>query len=322
MVDATESTQPYAVGVHLPWSDAPEAIRRWVEATLGPVAAARDLVGGFSPGCCTLLGFDDGRSAFVKAVGAELNATSPRLHRREARVAAAMPRSAQVPHLIESYDDGVWVALLYEEVPGAMPRHPWDETELTTVIEGLASLHEALTPCPVEDLEPTSERTRSALSGWRTLAGLSTLPDGLDEWSRRHLERLAELESACADAVDNGDTLVHGDVRSDNVLVQDSSVVFVDWPHASRGAPVFDLVAWAPSVVLEGGPDPESLLARYRLGANADPDEVTAVVAGVAGFFAHQALLPPESGLPTLRSFQDEQGQVMRAWLRQRTGWT
>jgi len=290
------------------------------DARLGGLGARSR--GWFLPGCCALLGFEHRRGAFVKAVGAEPNATSPRFHRREARIAAAMPRSARLPHLIDSYDDGAWVALLYEEVPGAMPRHPWREPELTTVIEGLASLHEVLTPCPVDDLEPTSERTRSMLSGWRTLAGLSTLPDGLDEWSRRHLERLAALESTCADAVDKGDTLVHGDVRADNVLVHGDSVVFVDWPHASRGAPVFDLVAWAPSVALEGGPDPESLLSRYRLAADADPDEVTAVVAGVTGFFAYQALLPPEPGLPGLRSFQDEQGRVARVWLRDRTGWS
>ena len=87
-------------------------------------------------------------------------------------------------------------------------------------------------------------------------------PAGLDPWARRHLDRLAELESgwpaACA-----GPTLVHGDVRSDNVLLTRDGAVFVDWPHAAVGNPAFDVVRWAPSVVLEGGPPPEELLSRH-----------------------------------------------------------
>jgi aminoglycoside phosphotransferase len=311
----------FAAGVHLPWSEVPERIRAWAVATFGPIETVEDLHGGFSPGCCTLLRRRDGTAAFVKAVGVALNPESPSMHRREARLAAALPVSAQLPRFIGGYDDGDWVALLYEEVPGRMPRHPWEERELDAVLEGLVSLHRSLTPCPVGEVEPTSVRAASVLSGWHELASGASLPGGVDEWALRHLDRLVALEEECLMAVDDGDTLVHGDIRSDNVLLAPRSVVFVDWPHASRGAAVFDLVAWAPSVALEGGPNPEELLARYRPPRASSADQVTAIVAGVAGFFAAQASRPHPPGLPTLRAFQAAQGQVALEWLRARTRW-
>jgi aminoglycoside phosphotransferase (APT) family kinase protein len=143
---------------------------------------------------------------------------------------------------------------------------------------------------------------------------------GLDDWSARHLDRLAELEPRWTDAA-AGTTLLHGDLRADNMLITEDGVVFVDWPHACTGAPWFDVVAFAPSVAMQGGPDPEWLLGRARSADGADPDAITAVVTAVAGYFTWQAQLPAIQGLPTVRAFQGAQGEQARAWLRRRTGW-
>jgi hypothetical protein len=110
-------------------------------------------------------------------------------------------------------------------------------------------------------------------------------------------------------------------VRADNMLVTDGGVVFVDWPHACVGAAVVDLVAWAPSVTLEGGSSPEELLAMYPRARAADPDAVTVLVAALSGFFVAHSLRPAPPGLPTLRPFQAAQGDVALTWLRHRTGW-
>lgn len=85
------------------------------------------------------------------------------------------------------------------------------------------------------------------------------------------------------------------------MLVGAASTVFVDWPHATRGPVVLDLAGWAPSVVLEGGPDPETLLARYGPGAAVDPEDLGAIVAGVAGYFTHHSMLPAPPDPPTVR---------------------
>jgi hypothetical protein len=144
---------------------------------------------------------------------------------------------------------------------------------------------------------------------------------GLDDWSRRNLEALAQLEARAPTAV-SGKTLLHFDVRADNVLLGADHVWFFDWPHACVGAPWFDVVAFVPSVTMQGGPPPEEVFARYPAGQLADANDVTVGVAALAGFFTRQSLLPPPPGLPTLRAFQAAQGVIARQWLAQRTGLT
>jgi hypothetical protein len=314
----TTPTGP-AAGVHLPWARVPQPVRGWAAGVGGGAPrAVRDLAGGFSPGATAVLECTE-RDIFVKAVGAELNPDSPALHRREAVVSAALPRSRLFPRLLGTYDDGAWVALAFEAIDGRPPRHPWEPGELETVIAGLSAMHEELTPSPAPSLEPLAVYARKLFGGWSTLAATGA-PAALEPWAAAHLARLAELEAGWPEAC-AGATLVHGDVRSDNVLLHGGGVVFVDWPHGAVGNPAFDVIGWAPSVVLEGGPAPEELLARYGPSRQADPDAVTVLLAAISGFFVSHSFEPAPPGLPTLRPFQAAQAEVALAWLRRRTGW-
>ncbi|MEV5831178.1 phosphotransferase [Spirillospora sp. NPDC052242] len=303
----------------LPWEKTPDHVRADVEALLGGrVAEAATQPGGYSPGVAARLRLDDGRRAFVKSVGAELNPDSPGIHRAEARIAAALPRSAPVPRLLGSFDRDGWVTLVFEDVDGAPPREPWDAAELARVLAALGDLAAAMTPAPI-DAPTAAERFGPAFRGWRLLAadpGRDGL-DGLDPWARAHLPELAELEASWGTAV-AGDTLAHADVRADNILLTPDRVVVVDWPWACLSAPWFDLLAMLPSVRLQGGPPPGEAFAAHPLAASADDRAVTAVLAAVAGFFVHGGLQPPPPGLPTLRAFQHAQGEVALAWLRDR----
>ncbi len=314
----TPPTAP-AVGVHLPWARVPEPVQAWAAGVGGGTpGAVRDLAGGFSPGATAVLECTE-RDIFVKAVGAELNPDSPALHRREAVVSAALPRSRLFPRLLGTYDDGEWVALAFEAIDGRPPRHPWEPGELETVIAGLSAMHEELTPSPAPSLEPLAVYARKLFGGWSTLAAAGA-PRALDRWAAAHLAQLAELEAGWPEAC-AGSTLVHGDVRSDNVLLHGGGVVFVDWPHGAVGNPAFDVIGWAPSVVLEGGPSPEELLVRHEPSRQIHPDVVTVLLAAISGFFVAHSLEPAPPGLPTLRPFQAAQGEVALAWLRRRTGW-
>jgi hypothetical protein len=343
----------------VPWEDLPASVRGWAEGFLGsPVVMAASQPGGFSPGAACRLRLADGRRAFLKAVSASANPHSPEMHRREGAVAAALPPDVPAPALLGQYDDSEWVALLFADVDGVPPAEPWQLPQLIQVLGALAELHRICTPSPVKAVSSLADYFAEDFRSWRKLAALGPAgsppdlpagsppdlpagsppdlpvgspPDlaagsqpnllaGLDGWSARHLTRLAELESRWAPAA-AGPTLLHNDVRADNILITGDGVVFVDWPHASTGAPWFDVVAFAPSVAMQGGPDPEWVLRSAPSAAGADPDAITAVVAAVAGYFTRQALLPPPPGLPTVRAFQAAQGEPARAWLRHRTGW-
>jgi len=314
----TAPTGP-AAGVHLPWAEVPGAVQTWAAGVGGGAPrSVRDMAGGFSPGATTVLDCPGG-AVFVKAVGAGLNPDSPDLHRREAVVSASLPAAPVLPRLLDVYDDGDWVALAFEAIDGRPPGHPWEAHELRDAVRALDALHYALTPNPVAEAEPATVGLARLLGGWAELAAMPGPPRGLDVWSGRHLDRLAALEAGWPDAL-VGPTLLHCDVRSDNLLVTTEEVVFVDWPHACVGTPVFDLVAWAPSVVLEGGPGPEELLA-LSARAGVDRDLLAVLVAAFSGFLVRHSLRPPPPGLPTLRAFQAAQGAVALDWLRRLTGW-
>lgn len=312
-----------AAGVRLDWLDVPKRVRDAVETWSGsPVISAVSQTGGFSPGVAARLQTADGQRVFVKVVGPEPNALAPEFHRREARVVAAMPADIPVPRLLWSYDEGEggWVVLVFEDVEGWNPSEPWQEDDLDRVMDALMALSAALTPPPpaLDWAGSASAWSVANLNGWSRLqAGPA---DPLDNWSLAHLDRLAELE-ADAPASVAGKTLLHLDIRADNLLLTTDRVWIVDWPHARIGAAWVDLVFFAPSVAMQGGPSPETLLARHPAARTADPNAITATVAAIAGFFTWHATLPDPPGLPTLRTFQAAQGVAARAWLAERTGW-
>ena len=315
-------TGPAASGQRIAWEELPEQVRSAVESWLGsPVVSATTQPGGFSPGVASRLVVADGRRVFVKAVSSTPNRDAPRFHRREAKIAAALPESAPVPRLLWSYDEGGegWVVLAFEDVEGRHPSLPWQPGELDRVVEALEALSESLTPSPVgSDVVRTIETwLMQNGQGWNRMLE-DPLP-GRDEWSTRFAVQLAQLEGQAPVAA-RGNTLVHFDTRADNLLVTDDKVYVVDWPHAVLGQPWLDVVGMAPSVAMQGGPQPEELLMRSAFARAANPDHITAFVAALAGYFTFQSLLPPPPGIPTVRQFQAAQGEIARRWLDERTG--
>lgn len=317
-------TGPPATGLRIDWAHLPARVRAAVEQWLGSaVIAAATQPGGFSPGVAARLQAKNGQRLFLKAVGPAPNQEAPTIHRREARIVAALPPEAPVPRLLWSYDEGEdgWVVLVFEDIEGRLPALPWLADDLARVVEALAGLATLLTPSPVPLAVAGSASHANLFSRqrWRQLH--DERPAGLDDWSARHAAALAGLEAQSAAAV-AGATLLHLDVRADNLLLTTDRVWIVDWPHAHRGAAWVDIVCFAPSVAMQGGPPPEAVAQRHPAYRSADPEAITAAIVALAGFFTSGALQPPPPGLPTLRAFQAAQGVIARQWVAQRTGWT
>jgi aminoglycoside phosphotransferase (APT) family kinase protein len=272
---------------------------------------------GFSPGLAARLRLADGRRVFIKAVSETANPDTPNIHRREARILTALPASVPAPGLLWMYDDGGWVALCLEDIDGRHPIEPWTDADLDLVIAAISWMAHELTPSPIELVETAAEGFERTINGWQI--ALKRGEDRLDPWSARNLERLADLESRAPSAA-AGDTLLHFDVRADNLLIAGEKVYVIDWPWARTGAWWIDLVAMAPSVWMQGGPAPSRLLAKLDLRGVAEP-ALDAVISSIAGYFVVHALDPPPPGIPTVRAFQAAQGRHAMAWLRERTGW-
>ena len=321
---SSDSSFTPATGSRLHWEELPPALRHALQARLGaPVIEAATQPGGFSPGLAARLRLADGTRVFVKAVGASRNAESPDLHRREARVAAALPGSVPSPRFLWALDTGEWVALAFEDVEGRHPQLPWRPDELQRVLDAITRLVNDLTPAPIE-VVTIGERLRTMFQGWRLLSAAAESGDPLLDlapWARHNLGRLAALEQGWEDAA-AGPTLLHFDLRADNILLRDDAVYFVDWPHASLGAGWVELAQILPSIAMQGGPRPWEIFDAHPLGRDAPPGAVTAVVAALAGYFVQRSRLPAPPGLPTLRAFQREQGVPALEWLMRRTPWS
>lgn len=243
------------------------------------------------------------------------------MHRREIDVVASIPGAAPVPRLLWSYDEGEggWVVLVFEDVDGRHPMQPWRIDELNRVVSAMEELSMLLTPSPLPAAVIGTAGDKF-VRGWRRLhEERPSRLDHVDEWSRRHLETLAAIEETVSGALE-GDTLLNNDIRADNILLTPERTWFVDWPHVCVGPAWLDVVGFAPSVTMQGGPPPEEVISRHYACRSAESDAITATVVALAGYFTYQAVRPPPPGLPTVRAFQDAQGLVAREWIAQRTG--
>ncbi|MGY0022722.1 hypothetical protein ACVHNB_27660 [Streptomyces sp. YJ-C3] len=163
------SQAPPASGPRTPWAALPERVKQGVADALGAaVVAARTQGGGFSPGVAARVVLADGRRVFVKAVSEDANPVSPRFHRAEAKNAAALPPEVPAPRLLATYDDGTWVALVFEDVAGRQPQVPWEGGELRRVLEAVERLARTLTPAPFPARRVGDVFTEN-FDGWRRL---------------------------------------------------------------------------------------------------------------------------------------------------------
>lgn len=323
MTQSDRSTPPPAQGIRQQWSDMPQKIRDMIQAYIGSdVVRTETQSGGFSPGVAVRLFTSDNRCFFLKAIGTDLNPRTVYFHRQEIQINLSFPENSFAPKMlwsVDDVDDTEWVALLFDNIAGQNPPTPWQGNDLQRVMQALGQLTETLTPSPIDSVPSASEYFATSIYGWCTIRdNLSTYDERLDDWSKRHLDTLCELESHAPESV-AGDTLVHFDIRADNIVITDDDVWFVDWPHACIGASWLDVVMFAPSVVMQNGLPAEDLLRLHPSSRIANTDAVTSTIVSMAGMLSLRAMTPPPPGLPTLRTFQSALAKITRQWVAQRT---
>lgn len=303
------------------WRDLPAHVLSAAEDALGsPVTQEAPQTGGYSPGVASRLTLGDGRRVFAKAVNAARNPRTPELHRREITVMEALPDTLPAPRLQWSYDDGDWVMLLLDHVSGSMPVTPWRYKQLAQVLDALGHLAELLTPAPIAAMS-IQEDLADNFQSWSALASDARLVDLLSPCQRKNLAWLVDLESGWADAA-RGQSLLHTDLRADNLLLtDDGGVVVVDWPYAVIGAPWVDTLMLLPSVsATTSWVDLEQVWNAFKPARTADSDAVNAVLAALAGDLIYQSLMPAPQNVPGLRSQQRDMGRAALDWLLKRAG--
>ena len=224
----------------LEWTHLPPAVRSEIEQRCGsPVVSAVSQGGGFTPGMASVLTCADGSRHFVKAASTAAQRAFAASYREEARKLRALPDTIPAPRLLWTMD-GDWMVLGLEYVEAKAPRRPWRRSELDTCLDTLETVADLLTPAPADlELDPIADELRTWPSYWEHVNATRDLLHG---------EEAAALAAGYAEGI-TGDTLVHTDVRDDNVLLTtDGRTLFCDWNWPTIGA------NWIDSLFMLIGP--------------------------------------------------------------------
>ncbi len=302
----------------LEWHLLPPQLRAAVEEQCGsPVVAARSCTRGFTPGFASVLECADGSHHFVKAASVRAQGLFAAAYREEARTLSLLPDEVPAPRLRWVLDDE-WVAVGIEHLAGHHPRRPWRVEELDATLDALEQIAGTLTPPPAElELDGVAAELAPFLACWEAVRNA---PPDLPLLAA-HLDEAVTLAGRYAEVMD-GDTLVHTDVRDDNVLLDaEGRAWFCDWNFPVRGA------AWVDSLLMLIGPrgdglDVDAAIAARPLLRDVPPEEVDVVIALVTGYFLKSASDPVPPTSPYLRLHQRWQGEVCWEWLCERRGWT
>ncbi len=314
MPTAIPTTIPHGrTARRLTWPHLPPAVRDLVEQRCGsPVVDARSQGAGFTPGFASVLTCEDGTRHFVKAASAKAQRQFAESYREEARKLLALPSGIPAARLLW-LEDGDWVVLGLEYVEAHTPHRPWRRSELDAALDALEVVAEVLTPVPATlDLDTTAQEFDGWPSYWEHVA--TTRPE------LGHLEEAAALAGRYAEVM-AGDTLIHMDVRDDNVLVRpDGTAVLCDWNWPIRGA------SWIDSLIALIGPrgdglDVEQVLSERPLTRDVPRDDIDVVLALVTGYFFKVCDDPVPATSPHIRDHQRWQGDVVWQWLCERRGW-
>ncbi len=300
--------------LRLEWHVLPPPLRDLIERRCGsPVVTAHTRNRGFTPGFASVLECEDGSRHFVKAASLRAQGIFAAAYREEARKLEALPAGVPAPRLLWTYD-GEWVALGIDHVEGRHPSRPWTVPDLDSCLDALEVVASHLTPAP-ENLALASAADEFApfLGNWDQVRAVH--PD------LPHLEEAAALAGRYAEVM-GGDTVVHTDVRDDNVLIDaEGRAWFCDWNWPVVGAD------WLDSLFMLIGPrgdglDVAAVIAERRLLRDVPAESIDVVIALVTAYFLKSADDPVPPTSPYLRDHQRWQGEVCWEWLCERRGWT
>jgi aminoglycoside phosphotransferase (APT) family kinase protein len=302
----------------LEWPHLPPQIRALIERRCGsPVVDAASQGAGFTPGFASVLTCEDGTRHFVKAASVRAQRMVSEAYREEVRKLAELPAAAPAPRLLWHLADEDWVVLGIEYVESRAPHRPWRAADLEACVAMTEQLAADLTPAPAALGADTFVAEYADLpSYWDKLRAD---PPGLPGFVE-HLDEAAALAARYAEVTDGG-TLVHTDVRDDNLmLTADGRVLLCDWNWPTVGAP------WLDTVFLMIGPrgdglDVDALLATTPVTRDVPAESIDIAIALVTAYFLISAAQPVPSTSPYIRDVQSWQGEVCWRWLAERRGW-
>lgn len=272
------------------------ALRARLEKMTGKlVQHVERLGGGYTPALRLKVTHTDNTTCFAK-IG-----TTPftiEALRQENQVYQTLSASF-MPRYLGWEDDPLHPILLLEDLSHAYWPPPWRTERVTQALVAMQQLWSSTLPNV-----PRMVEMERIWDGWRQIAEdpgpFLSLGVASEKWLQQALETLLIIDIR---EVVNGRSLLHFDLRSDNICFQGNRALIIDWNLVCLGNPKMDLAFWLPSLEAEGGPPPETLLP--------NAGEIAGLI---SGFFAARAGLPNIPDAPRVRYIQRVQLQTALPW--------
>ncbi|MEQ4303590.1 phosphotransferase [Plantactinospora sp. B6F1] len=318
--------RPYdATAVRPGWADLPAELRAAISARLGArVDSAGTAGGGFTGGFAGVLRTVAGDRVFVKAASLVDQRHLSDWYAREAAITAALPAGLAVARPRWTLTAAGYHVICLDAIDGRMPGLPWLPAELAATLDTYATVAAALREPPAElavlGVPRLADLARADLAWWAELAaGRETVPE-LPAVARHRLPQLAALEARFPGYADLP-SMIHGDLRVDNVLLDRSGAAWLcDWTWLCYGPPWFDLA----SLLVTGyasGLDADALFATHPAARDAPVDGLDAALAALSGYWLVNAAADSDPGSPHIRAHQRWSAETALGWLAERQGW-
>ena len=154
-----------------------------------------------------------------------------------------------------------------------------------------------------------------------------TLDFTLNQWRKGtagadpHLAALIALETRFDELTRYSTTLIHCDLRLDNLVLDSAGNAWIcDWNFLAFGPPWFDLLTVLLSAEASGF-DVDTLFAEHPVAAGLPEEALDAGLAAILGYYRYSGARPEIDNSPFVRGHQRYYGELASRWLARRQGW-
>ena len=136
-----------------------------------------------------------------------------------------------------------------------------------------------------------------------------------------HLRGLLHLRALRSLTTLGGDTVCHGDLRADNLLMRpDGGYVVIDWARACRGASWLDATLLTIELISGGTAaafrEADAVLTRLASENGATTQALADCLVGATAYYTWHSRQPAAEGMPDLRTYQRRLGDALTGWLK------
>ena len=224
-------------------------------------------------------------------------------------------------------DDGEdgWTLMVSEFLDKKSPLPPWTDEKIKAVFSTIKTYQSF----SFDDLHPITTHNiwgpllRGDILNWHKILHRNELFEGFlslfadQDKAKAWLSQLTPhlLADEQKQTTLKADGLMHGDLRSDNIILTSDGVKIIDWPDGIFGIKALDVISFVHGVSAEWLKSPHDLYLLYDPAPNLDTVKI--INSMLSGLYARQAWRPVPSVMPRLRWMQKMQLYPALFWLSQ-----